>query len=217
METEPDDKDFYLVRKNLNILSVLILLLAFTEAKLNSLSFLGIQLELDSSRFYAALWFIYVYFAWRFYTKARLSELFWGEFTKYFLEEERGLKTRYNYYKLKSVFAEKSSELKWASENDPNFRVISTFFTRQTSSLLKLTIKVRFYISFRARNRSPELEVSHDITVPRYFLWFKVAGYCLTRDKFGDYIFPFLPILLNLLFFLFRPSWQGSASSLLKL
>lgn len=78
-----DDKDFYQVRKNLNIISIVILILAFTNAEVDSLKVICIDLKLNGNKLYAALFILYAYFIWRFLTKLPLrSELNHRSFLK---------------------------------------------------------------------------------------------------------------------------------------
>jgi hypothetical protein len=102
---EMDDHDFTLVRKNLNILSVLILILAFTNAQLHSINLLGIEMDLDAIKLYQALFIGYLYFIWRFLTKLPLSSGFWNDFEQYYFNSENGIKKQntFNHYRDKII------------------------------------------------------------------------------------------------------------------
>ncbi len=214
-EIEFDDKSFHLVRKNLNILSILIILLAFTNASLESLNFLGIQLRLDSHRFYIALLTMYLYFIWRFWTKLKIREGFWNDFTKYFLENKDALASKYNFERYRHAFAQQSEELSQAIKNDPKFRVIQISFNRDSQSLLELRMVANFYIEFRRLNNSSDLQLAHSFRVSRLFFVRKLLRFCVAHDKFGDYLFPLVPVTVNLFLFLLNHEWQGSLHSLI--
>lgn len=99
-----DDKDFPLVRKNLNILSILILILAYTNAKLDSLNFLGIQIDLNAHKLYVAIFILYIYMIWRFLTKLPLRGGFWNGFEQFYMDGDEGVKKSTALIGLKITF-----------------------------------------------------------------------------------------------------------------
>lgn len=212
---ELDDHDFPVVRKNLNIISVLILVLAYTNAKLNKLSFLGIDIELDAHKLYIALFVLYVYFIWRFLTKLPLKSVFWTAFTHYYLESEEGLKRNHTFEKYQSIVIKKSDRLKQGLKNGSVTFVTTSIQRGPSNSLTRLKIIFVFY------DRSPSdkqmhgnFEVAHEIKISLIVFWQKLTLFCFRHDKFGDYLFPLIPVLVNVCFFLFASEWQGSIRSL---
>jgi hypothetical protein len=209
---ELDDKDFDLVRKNLNILSVLILILAYANAQLHSLNFLGIQIDFDGDKLYQALFIGYSYFVWRFLTKLRLLSGFWNDFLQYYMTSEFGVKSKYNYTTLKKEFDEKSPQLKQANEQkDDSLRLVQLSVIRFPDwPLTKLRLSATFYSQGAQQN----FNVDYDIKVSKIFLLRKLLTFCVKLDKFGDYLFPLIPVLTNIFFFTFKTQWQGSFSHL---
>lgn len=212
---ELDDHDFPVVRKNLNVISVLILVLAYTNAKLNKLSFLGIDIELDAHKLYIALFVLYAYFIWRFLTKLPLNSIFWTGFMQYYLESERGLKTKYNFKKFGSIMMSKSERLKQGFK-DETINLVSTTIHRPDSSYhRKLRLIFTFYDRKPRDKQSPgNFSLDHNFTVSRLLFVQKLVIFCFKHDKFGDYLFPLIPVLVNLGFFVFASEWQGSIRSL---
>jgi hypothetical protein len=211
-----DDHDFPLVRKNLNVISVLILILAYTNAKLNSLSFLGIQIDLDAHKLYVAMFILYLYFIWRFLTKLPLVSGFWNDFIQHYTQSEKGLKAVHNYERYKDELIAKSPRLKTSIEEDETFSIVNTSIVRFSPKYIrKLRLSFTFYTSITPeKGIQHNFHVDHDIVVTRFLFLKNLIGFSLKGDKFGDYLFPILPIILNLGFFLFAFSWQGSLYSL---
>lgn len=214
---EMEDHDFQVVRKNLNILSVLILMLAFTNAQLDNLNFLGIEMQLDSTKFYQAIFVAYLYFFWRFLTKVPIRGGFWSDFLQYYLNFDEGIKKQHNYPRYKAALQEKSELLRDAIEsNDQSFRHIQTNVYRLPGLPLH---KLRFSFSFNAAHRNSgtqghQFSVDLDITVSRLIAFRKLVTFCIKYDKFGDYIFPLIPTAIVIIFFFFKTGWQGSFKSL---
>lgn len=212
---EFDDHDFPVVRKNLNIISVLILVLAYTNAKLNKLSFLGIDIELDAHNLYIALFVLYLYFIWRFLTKLPLNSIFWTGFMQYYLESEGGVKAKHNYERYRPLAIEKSDRLKIGEEAGYISLVTTSIQRASAKHYLKLKVVFTFYDRNPANKQlHGNFSVEHDIHVSILFLLQKLMVFCFKHDKFGDYLFPLIPVLVNVCFFVFASEWQGSIWSL---
>lgn len=215
---EMDDKDFYVVRKNLNILSVLILLLAYTNAKLGTFNFLGIQIELNGPKLYTGIFIGYAYFIWRFLTKLPLRGHFWAEFINYYLTSDEGVKRKYNYKNLEAEVLAKWPDLAWLKENDKDLRLQETHVMRfEEKSLTKLTLSLTFYKTLKLDSETyanSNVTTRIEIKVPRLFIVRTLVLFCVKYDKFGDYLFPLIPGIVNLVFFFSKPEWQGSFRSL---
>ena len=210
-----DDHDFPLVRKNLNIISVLILVLAYTNAKLNKLSFLGIDIELNAHKLYIALFVLYVYFIWRFLTKLPLNSIFWTGFMQYYLESERGVKAKHNYDRYKPLTIEKSERLKNGEEGGYINLVATSILRKSAKHYLSLKIAFTFYDRNPANKQlHGNFTVENDIRIGLFFFLQRLLVFCFKHDKFGDYLFPLIPVLVNLCFFVFANDWQGSITSL---
>jgi len=217
MIMEMEDHDFQVVRKNLNILSVLILILAYTNAQLNSFNFLGIKLDLDAYKLYTALVVGYVYFVWRFLTKLNFNGGFWSDFLQYFLMSGEGVKQKHNFERYRKEFIEKSERLKYAIEtNDRFFRYIQLNITRQAGwPLTRLNLSAGFCASGReGKDDQEQFYVDYEISLSRLFIFRKFILFSIKFDKFGDYLFPLIPVLVNVGFFFFKSEWQGSFQSL---
>jgi hypothetical protein len=212
-----EDHDFQVVRKNLNILSILILILAYTSAKLDSFNFLGLQLELIGSKLYQALYVGYAYFIWRFLTKLPLISGFWNDFLQYYITSEKGVKKQHNYERYKKQFIDKSERLKYSIEtNDPQLWLTQFSVIRLSAwPLTQLRLSAHLNASKReGENDMPQFNVEHDINVSRFLLFRKLIFFCIKYDKFGDYLFPIIPVFINLLFFLLKSEWQGSVNKI---
>jgi hypothetical protein len=216
---EIDDSDFSIVRKNLNIISVLILVLAFTNAEIDCLNFLGISLELDGKRLYVFLFLLYAYFIWRYTTKVPLLSEFWVGLVKYYLDSEAGVKSIHNYDRYKDDLLNSNDQLRWSVENDPQFRLVTTTIIRSSNTALRnLKLMLTFYRAKKIREDDfPNFTVDQEIEVSRRFIFRTILIYCIKYDKFGDYLFPFIPIAINLIFFFTKREWQGSIFSLFSL
>lgn len=214
---EMEDHDFQVVRKNLNILSVLILMLAFTNAQLDKLNFLGIEMQLDSSKFYQAIFVAYLYFVWRFLTKVPIIGGFWNDFLQYYLNSEEGIKKQHNYERYKHTLIAKSEELKFVlNSNDQAFRLVQVSSSRLPEWPLH---KLRLSFSFSATapnssSHSRSFYVDHDISVSRFLVIRKLILFSVKYDKFGDYLFPLVLVIAVVGFFFFKGQWQGGFASL---
>ena len=78
-----DDHDFKSVRKAFNIVSVLILILAYSNAEINEINFLGIDITLEGEKVYVGIFVLYLYFVWRFLTKLPWKGGFQNDFNQY--------------------------------------------------------------------------------------------------------------------------------------
>lgn len=204
-----EDQDFQVVRKNLNILSVLIIVLAFTNAKINTLNFLGIDMQLDGAKFYKALFIGYLYFIWRYCTKLDLKAGFWNDFRKYYLNSAGGIIKKHNFNRYQEKFKGENSEFKEIVERDSKWNLVSTNYNQSNGSSLTeyvMRIELRTVLSTTSHNKYFETNIS----VSLWYLIKRLIVFCLKHDKFGDYLFPFVPVILNLLFLLFKTEWQGS-------
>lgn len=209
-----DDHDFPVVRKNLNIISVLILVLAYTNAKLNKLSFLGIEIELDAHKLYIALFIIYAYFIWRFLTKLPLKSGFGADFTKFYMEASDGVLQQHNYDKYQARMIEGDKILRERFQK-PGTSHIDTFVTRfPHNPMTKLRLIARFSTSDSLPNGSNSFDSVCDFETSKLYIFKKMVRFCVKYDKFGDYLFPLLPVLVNVCFFVFASEWQGSIWSL---
>lgn len=211
---ELDDHDFPVVRKNLNIISVLILVLAYTNAKLNKLSFLGIEIELDAHKLYIALFVLYVYFIWRFLTKLDIKDGFWGDFLKFYMEASDGVLQQHNFDTYKDVILTKDKVLK-QNYQKPETNHLKTYIIRFAHNpLRKLRVVATFSTTDSLTNNFKNFDLVHDFETTRFYILKKMVRFCIKYDKFGDYLFPLVPVLLNLGFFVFAKDWQGSIRSL---
>lgn len=210
---ELDDHDFPVVRKNLNIISVLILVLAYTNAKLNKLSFLGIDIELDAHKLYIALFVLYAYFIWRFLTKLNVKDGFWGDFLKFYMEAGDGVLQQHNFDTHKDAMLKNDKVLK--DYQKPGASHIKTFVTRFAHDPLKKLRVVSTFSTTDAVTNSPKnIDLIHDFETTTFYIFKKLIRFCIKYDKFGDYLFPIIPVLVNLSFFVFASEWQGSIKSL---
>lgn len=207
-----DDKDFFVVRKNLNILSVLILVLAFSNATIHDLNFLGIQVDLEGSKLYIALYIMYAYFFWRFLTKMPFNSEFKTKFDNYYLSSEDGLKKYHSFEKYKTEIIEENPKLKEILDADPEARVASQDIRRfKANAYTNLTLAMSFQSSFgNENNRLLTHLFSYQIRASRIFLIRTLIRYCVKYDTFGDYVFPIIPVVLNLYFIFAKGEWQGS-------
>jgi hypothetical protein len=213
---EMDDNDFYVVRKNLNILSVLILILAYTNAKIDSLNFLNIQIDLNGTKLYVAIFIGYLYFLWRFLTKLQLRSGFWNDFLQFYINSEEGVRSTHNEKRYRQELIDKSLRLKKAvEENEDFFRFVQLSIIRfKEWPLTKLRLSFTFTSTGSGNGEQPNFNVDHDITFSRFFFLRKLVSFCLKGDKFGDYLFPIIPVLGNIAFFIFKSGWQGSLEQL---
>ncbi len=216
-----DDKDFFVVRKNLNILSVLIMVLAFSNARIHDLNFLGIQVDLEGSKLYVALYILYLYMFWRFVTKMPFNSEFKSKFIQYYLDSTAGVKEDYSFARYKDKILNHDSTLKYILDNDPNARLVETKAIRLTNDpLRKVRLSITFYkeIPINNQNKSDHSNYTadFDFTVSRFYVLRKFISFCLKHDKFGDVVFPVFPVITNLTFLLFKSDWQGSLWNLLK-
>ena len=208
-----DDNDFPLVRKNLNILSILILILAYTNAQLHQLNFLGIDMQLDGVKLYQALFLGYFYFIWRYWTKLNFFGGFWGDFTNYYLVSDAGVRKQHNFLKYKESFIDKSERLRDAYEAGDKFLTLSSFDVVRLSNwpLTRLRLIVNFNASGRkGKEDQAQFSEYHDILLSRFYVIRKLISFSIKEDKFGDYLFPLVAVLLNVGFFLLKKEWQGS-------
>lgn len=209
-----DDNDFLIVRKNLNILSVLILILGYTNAKLHSMNFLGIELDLNGSKLYIALLLGYIYFVWRFLTKLPFISGFKNDFDQYYLNSEKGIKKSHSYERYKNILINSSKELKTIIENKRGYGLNHLAITRfDAATYRKLNLSFSLY-TIEVDNTKSSFEVVHKITVSSLLFSKILIIFCVKYDKFGDYLFPLVLVVLNIIFFIFRPEWQGSFYSL---
>lgn len=213
-----DDKDFLVVRKNLNVLSVLILVLAFTNAEIDNLNLLGIQMELDGRKLYVALFVGYLYFLWRYLTKLPLKSGFWTDFIKYYLESDEGIKSRHTFQRYQNEFMQRSEPLTRAINSRDSSLYITSFHVVQLENwpMTKYRLSITFQSSREpGSNDMSTHSVEHEIHVSRFFLCRKVLVFSTKYDSFGDYLFPLVPALVNLFLFLVKATWQGSIQNLI--
>lgn len=212
---EIDDHDFTLVRKNLNILSVLILILAFTNAQLHKINLLGIEMDLDAIKLYQALFIGYLYFIWRFLTKLPLRSGFWNDFEEYYINSEDGVKKQHNFKVYRDQLIESNQKLKSHKElADGNLNLIHYSLIRNSSSQLrKLRISTRLEVVENEANREV-VDTYYDIRLSRIYFMRKLISFCLKYDKFGDYLFPLIPVIAVVFCFIFKSEWQGSFAGL---
>jgi hypothetical protein len=194
------------------------MILAFTNAKLNLVNFLGIQLELDPTKFYIALLIFYMYFVWRFLTKLPLISGFWNDFLQYYMNSESGVKREHNFKKYQAEFFKLSTDLQEIKEKNLDPRITTTNIIRHAgNSIRHLKLSVNFHRSQpKLGSIIYDFTVDYDIVVSRQYFLKKLIVFSLKYDKFGDYLFPIIPIVINLAIFLSHSEWQGSFRNLLK-
>lgn len=210
-----DDHDFTLVRKNLNILSVLILILAFTNAQLHKINLLGIEMDLDAIKLYQALFIGYLYFIWRFLTKLPLSSGFWNDFEQYYFDSENGVKKQntFNRYRDRII---KSNEIlrNYAELKDESIKCTQFLLTRDSRLHLR-KIRIDGQVELIKDHGNKEMiNIKYDIELSRIYFVRKLISFCLKYDKFGDYLFPLIPVIAVIGCFIFKSEWQGSFSGL---
>ena len=197
-----EDDNFKVVRKNLNILSVLIMLLAFADAEINKINFLGIALDLEGEKVYMGIFLIYIYFIWRYLTKVNVPGEFWNKYFDYYrVKASKRFKKAKYFDKVNKI---DGIQLEGFLEGELQIQKLSV--TSQNRSFLNLQLDWSYNTQDDSRIRTVS---SKKKVTPFYpillFIWF-----CLRYDKFGDFLFPLIPVLLNLGFFLFNEDWQGS-------
>jgi len=131
---------------------------------------------------------------------------------------ERGVRSTHNENRDRQDLIDKSPRLKKAvEENDDFFRFVQlSIFRFPGWPLTKLRLSVTFTSTGNGNGDSPNFTVDHDIRVSRVFFLQKLISFCFTTDKFGDYLFPLIPVLFNICFFFFKPEWQGSLHQFLQ-
>ena len=214
-----EDNDFKSVRKSLNSISVLILLLSFSNAEINDINFLGIKLSLTGENVYSVLYAIYSYFTWRFLTKLPFHTQFIAGFDDYYLQSPNGVKKEYNYERLKNNFIQASQELSDRYKSNLRDGLISMSVAREkVSNRRKLQFKSTYQrFESEARNKfGTNYVVTINQSVSRFYLWRKFFWYCLKYDKFGDHIFPLFLVAINILLVLFNLDWQGNIYQLFR-
>ncbi|MEP1094036.1 MAG: hypothetical protein ABJG78_02940 [Cyclobacteriaceae bacterium] len=208
-----DDNDFKSVRKNLNIISVLILLLAFSNAEINKINILGISLELEGTKLFVGLYFIYAYFIWRFITKLPYRKEFLKDLHMYLYESLDGLSKYYTLERMQKEFEATSDDYRERSKNGTaHARKIG--IGHEAGSLRKVTLSLDYSRTLTKEERedhstSQSNRISIEKKVSLQLVLRKTIWFCIKYDKFGDYIFPFIPILANTLFFFLSSKWQG--------
>lgn len=210
-----DDHDFTLVRKNLNILSVLILILAFTNAQLHSINLLGIEMDLDAIKLYQALFIGYLYFIWRFLTKLPLSSGFWNDFEQYYFDSENGIKKQNNFKHYRDKIIESNELLRLSKElTDENLKCTQfTLLRKSRLHLRKLWIEAQVEL-VKDDGTKEMVSIKYDIELSRIYFMRKLISFCLKYDKFGDYLFPLIPVIAVVVCFIFKLEWQGSFAGL---
>ncbi len=216
MPIDIDDNDFPIVRKNLNILSVIILILAFTNAKVDTSSFLGVNVELDGSKLYVALYVAYAYFIWRFCTKLPLLSGFWNDFLQFYTQRHGGKNMKRSFIKYRDRFFANSPELERLLRTDRDARLLQVTTIRfEGRGIRSIRLVANFQSSKAAPNTDNNFYATHDLTVSVSFFLRNFILFCVKYDKFGDYLFPFVPIGVNTIFFFAKGDWQGSFHKLI--
>lgn len=213
-----DGRDFYVIRKSLNILSVLILALAFTNAKIKTLNLLGIEISIDGQKFYIAIFLLYAYFIWRFITKLPFKSGFMNDFDQYYMatvNSKKGIIKTHNFEIYKNRLLEKSEDLKKAFEQNRQLELNHTSIVRTESSAYR-RLRISFDLRFtnEISNRQSSLIVNHDFKVSRLFVLKHIFIFCFKHDKFGDYLFPLFLVVANIFLTIFLSGWQGSIKSI---
>lgn len=210
-----DDKDFLTIRRNLNILSVMILLLAYSSANISSFSFLGLSVNLDGEKFYQGLYIIYGYFIWRFITKLPYTS-FKNDFDHFLLDPKRGLLKHFKFENIRKKINEVDNSF-FVMHDIGAIRVDSMEVKRSHSKWKNIRIFIVYqFISDHPKSKDKTGSYHHietnEIPVNSSIVFRKWIWFALTRDKFGDYLFPLIPVLFFLGFFFLKHSWQGSFS-----
>jgi hypothetical protein len=192
-----DEKDFHTIRKNLNVLSVTIMIMAIANVEVEVLNLLGIEVKLDGEGLY---------------TKG-----FWHEFITFYTDSPSGVRKQHTYERHRDAFLAHNPELA-ILESDANTRLIDMKVHRIFQSIRKLRLSAIFYVTVSHANAGPmdnNLVANLDIVVTRIFILRKLLLFSLLHDKFGDYLFPLTLVLLNVVFFVLKTDWQGNLFSLL--
>ena len=113
----------------------------------------------------------------------------------------------------------KSPELKKSLETDEFARFIDLSVIRFSGSeRRKLRLSANFYQKAsqeeRAKVKHENFNVDIEISVSRFYVVRKLIWFSLKYDQFGDYLFPFIPIIAIVFFFFLKGSWQGSFEQL---
>ena len=209
-----EDHDFLVVRKNLNILSALILILAFSSAQISELDFLGIDLKLDGRKFYLSLYILYGYFIWRYLTKLPWTEGFVKGFSDFLTKKPDGLRREFNNaVGLNKVFSGTDSyKLLSLDADEKKSYELTLFIPNRLTAIVEFQLFYRSDEVFGNTNGDP---IRTSYRMGRIYFTKKMIRYCLKYDEFGDFIFPLVPIFAFLLFFFLKSDWQGNFSSLL--
>ncbi|MEQ9219107.1 MAG: hypothetical protein RLO17_13750 [Cyclobacteriaceae bacterium] len=205
-----DDDNFKVIRKNLNILSALIMLLAFADAEINKINFLGIAIDLEGERVYLALFFLYGYFIWRYLTKLPLRSGFVTEFHQFLMNYPTGLRKEYNTEKHRSkVLNREVLLLEDFLGEEP--KIIELNIHRDGKKPINQLV-----LGWKYRNKDGKTHDIHEnLSVSWFYISRKFIYFCFKHDKFGDFIFPLIPVLVNIIFFLFNGDWQGGIQNYL--
>ncbi|WP_109831925.1 hypothetical protein [Reichenbachiella versicolor] len=199
------DISFGSVRKNLNILSVVIIFLAFSRVEITKFNLLGLGLEItEISRFYIGLYCIYIFFVWRYFTKLQKEEVRKG-FTKYIKDKIHAyFKSNWSKHFKETIeidgFEEKLSFKNIGLGIDP-------------VSLLK--IKIDGYYSSNEKGHTETIEIGLiKILGFRVYVW-QFLKYSFLKDKFGDVYFPIVLIAIFVYLFACYGDWQGGFSQII--
>lgn len=213
---DAEDIDFKLVRKNLNILSVLILVLAFTDAKLSSMNILGLSITLNPHKFYIILYVGYTYFLWRFLTKVPIQSGFMSGFRDYYLNGINGVQSKYNYVTLYKAFEQTPTFIRYSDEvKGQKFNLLQMRVVQLGTSIAKLRLTAKLHSSIPISIEGNTFTTDIDISIPWRFYIRKLFWYSVRHDKFGDYLFPMIPVFINFLMFFLKSDWQGGFKSIL--
>lgn len=163
-----DDNDFRVVRKTLNALSVLISILAFTKAEVNSLNFLGIDIGLDGEKFYIALLIGYCYFIWRYCTKVPLAGGFWQAFLTFYYDSDSGIKKQHTYERYKDCF-ENKPEIKKLRTKGSKLQFVKIDAVRPAGKNIR-NPRLSATCHMRTDTGGENVTANHDITLSFWFV-----------------------------------------------
>jgi hypothetical protein len=210
MDNILDDKDFFIVRKNLNILSVLILALAYTNANIEELKIVNVTLDLSGGKAYIGLFTIYAYLTWRYLTKLKWRSGFWNDFDQYYISSDAGVKSRRSFDELKSLFINQNAKLKQLLEPPYNARLSGIDVGRASATHYRsLILNANFYLEKPMEFIGSNFTAKLPVTIPLLYIVRKFLTFSFKHDKFGDYVLPLILVLINFSLFLVLKTWKG--------
>lgn len=196
------DTSFRSIRRNLNFLACLMIILAFGQAKLTKLSFLDIEIELADYRFYTLLWVAIAYFTLRYF-----QYLEWRRFNIELV--------KWRWYYFNSI----------ARTREEDQRSIDLYFKRivdedieRTNYELKFpemkpkvsSKEVNIKFKMPAGSKTIELKIPMHLYLSRRELLIKQLQFSINSNWFFTLYLPLILILLILIISISSNEWNGN-------